>query len=106
MDEVLPDQMCHRAVQNQPPMGDSKPATLRQGVHISSFICCKGKRKIFDGPVVEAGSFQSAAVPKPVIALFPSTRTAQPGERSGAERTPARSGWIHDHSSAAARHSQ
>ena len=27
---------CHRAVENQPEVSDSKPATLRQGIHISS----------------------------------------------------------------------
>jgi hypothetical protein len=26
---------CHRADQNQPPVGSSKPATLRQGFHNS-----------------------------------------------------------------------
>jgi len=36
-----PDQVwcsCHRAIQNQPPMGDSKPATLRRELHITYLI--------------------------------------------------------------------
>jgi hypothetical protein len=27
---------CHRADQNRPEVSDSKPATLKQGIHISS----------------------------------------------------------------------
>lgn len=34
--------MCHRAVQNQPEVSDSKPATLRCGIHIISVFRVKG----------------------------------------------------------------
>jgi hypothetical protein len=32
---------CHRAIQNQPLLGGSKPATLRRGVHITFSCWCK-----------------------------------------------------------------
>ena len=38
---------CHRADQNQPPMGDSKPATLRRGLHITYTIWFKGRVRSF-----------------------------------------------------------
>src|SRR6266571_2079631 len=34
---------CHRANQNQPPMGGSKPATLRRELHITFSSWLKGK---------------------------------------------------------------
>jgi len=33
---------CHRAEQNRPAVSDSKPATLRQGIHIISGFWIKG----------------------------------------------------------------
>jgi phosphatidylserine decarboxylase len=33
---------CHRSLQNQPVGVDSKPATLRQGIHIISVFSVKG----------------------------------------------------------------
>ena len=38
---------CHRANQNQPPMGESKPATLRREIHITYWIWFKGKKGLF-----------------------------------------------------------
>ena len=38
---------CHRANQNQPPMGESKPATLRRELHITYSIWFKGKTGLF-----------------------------------------------------------
>jgi hypothetical protein len=38
---------CHRADENQPPMGDSKPATLRRELHITYSIWFKGKTGLF-----------------------------------------------------------
>ena len=38
---------CHRADQNQPPMGDSKPATLRRELYIIYSIWFKGKTELF-----------------------------------------------------------
>jgi len=33
---------CHRAEQNRPEVSDSKPATLKQGIHIISGFSIKG----------------------------------------------------------------
>src|SRR2546422_6644869 len=76
--------------------GGSKPATYgrfktshseaRRSYQLT-FICVKAKRKIFGGAAVEASAFQSAAGLERAISLLPFSRTVQPGERSGAERT-------------------
>jgi DNA invertase Pin-like site-specific DNA recombinase len=39
---ILPCLGCHRAEQNRPEMSDSKPATLKVGIHIISGFSIKG----------------------------------------------------------------
>src|SRR5438876_9058888 len=76
-------------------MGGSKPATLRQGVHISSFICCKGKRKVFglwsklDRPSLLRCLNQSYC-PFPIYPDRPTGGAQRSGANAGAKRLDTR----------------